>query len=104
MATRCQFENSNEIGVFANVTNSYALCAIGGSENFYSVFEQELADHVPVVHTSVNGGRFIGRVTVGKSSCKRNFTLHNDFVIQLFLNLQAIKGVFWYPAPPLIMN
>lgn len=65
MATRCQFENSNEVGVFANVTNAYALCAIGGSENFYSVFEQELAEHVPVVHTSINGGRFVGRVTVG---------------------------------------
>ena len=61
MASRAQFENSNEIGV-----NAYALCAIGGSENFYSVFEQELADHIPVVHTSIAGCRFVGRVTVGK--------------------------------------
>jgi translation initiation factor 6 len=38
MAIRAQFENSNEIGVFAKLTNAYALCAIGGSENFYSVF------------------------------------------------------------------
>lgn len=30
MATRAQFENSNDIGVFANLTNSYALVAIGG--------------------------------------------------------------------------
>jgi len=66
MATRAQFENSNEIGVFANLTNAYALVAIGGSENFYSVFEQELADHIPVVHTSIAGCRFVGRVTVGK--------------------------------------
>lgn len=65
MATRAQFENSNEIGVFANLTNSYALVAIGGSENFYSIFEQELADHIPVVHTSIAGCRFVGRVTVG---------------------------------------
>lgn len=55
MASRAQFENSNEIGVFCNLTNAYALCAIGGSENFYSVFEQELADHIPVIHTSING-------------------------------------------------
>jgi len=67
MATRAQFENSNEIGVFSCLTNSYALCAIGGSENFYSVFEQELADHIPVVHTSIAGCRFVGRVTVGKT-------------------------------------
>jgi hypothetical protein len=67
MATRAQFENSNEIGVFANLTNAYALVAIGGSENFYSIFEQELIDHIPVVHTSIAGCRFVGRVTVGKS-------------------------------------
>ena len=66
MATRAQFENSNEIGVFSMLTNAYSLVAIGGSENFYSVFEQELADHIPVVHTSINGCRFVGRVAVGK--------------------------------------
>lgn len=66
MATRAQFENSNEIGVFSKLTNSYALCSIGGSENFYSVFESELADHIPVVHTSIAGCRFVGRVCVGE--------------------------------------
>ena len=65
MAVRAQFENSNEVGVFANLTNAYALCAIGGSENFYSVFEQELVDHIPVIHISIAGCRFVGRVTVG---------------------------------------
>jgi hypothetical protein len=30
-----QFENSNEIGVFSRLTNSYCLVALGGSENFY---------------------------------------------------------------------
>eukprot|EP01033_Poteriospumella_lacustris_P009701 gene9700-6943_t len=64
MATRAQFESSNEIGVFANLTNAYCLTAIGGSENFYSQFEQELADHIPVIHTSIAGCRFVGRVTV----------------------------------------
>lgn len=68
MATRAQFENSNEIGVFSKLTNSYALCSIGGSENFYSVFESELADHIPVVHTSIAGCRFVGRVCVGELS------------------------------------
>jgi translation initiation factor 6 len=48
MAVRAQFESSNEIGVFANLTNSFALVAIGGSENFYSVFE-----HVCNLHGSV---------------------------------------------------
>jgi translation initiation factor 6 len=35
MAFRVQFENNNEIGVFAKLTNAYCLVAIGGSENFY---------------------------------------------------------------------
>ncbi|KAJ3218486.1 Eukaryotic translation initiation factor 6 [Dinochytrium kinnereticum] len=65
MATRAQFENSNDIGVFSRLTNSYCLVAIGGSENFYSVFESELADVIPVVHTSIAGTRIIGRFTVG---------------------------------------
>ena len=37
--SRCQFENQNDIGVFCKLTNAYCLVAIGGSENFYSVFQ-----------------------------------------------------------------
>jgi len=65
MATRTAFENSNEIGVFSALTNSYCLVGIGGTENFYSVFEAELSDHIPVIHSTVAGCRFIGRTTVG---------------------------------------
>nr|CAG8436629.1 9306_t:CDS:2 [Entrophospora candida] len=65
MAVRAQFENSNEIGVFSRLTNSYCLVAIGGSENFYSVFESELGDVIPVIHTSIAGTRIIGRLTAG---------------------------------------
>jgi hypothetical protein len=35
MAVRAQFENSNEVGVFATLTNAYAIVAVGASENFY---------------------------------------------------------------------
>lgn len=38
MANRVQYENSNDIGVFAKLTNAYCLVAAGGSYNFYSVF------------------------------------------------------------------
>lgn len=65
MATRAQFENNNEIGVFSKLTNSYCLVAIGGSENFYSVFESELGDVIPVVHASIAGTRIVGRLTAG---------------------------------------
>ena len=62
---RTHFENNNEIGAFANLTNSYCLVAIGGSENFYSTIESEIDDAIPVIHTSVAGCRIIGRMTVG---------------------------------------
>ncbi|KXS12664.1 translation initiation factor 6 [Gonapodya prolifera JEL478] len=65
MAVRAQFENSNDIGVFASLTNAYCLVAIGGSENFYSAFEGEVGDAIPVVHASIGGTRIVGRLTVG---------------------------------------
>lgn len=65
MAVRASFENNNEIGCFAKLTNAYCLVAIGGSENFYSVFEGELSETIPVVHASIAGCRIIGRMCVG---------------------------------------
>ncbi len=51
--------------MFANLTNAYCLIAQGAAENFFSVFEAELSDHIPVVQCSVAGTRLVGRVTVG---------------------------------------
>ena len=65
MATRANFENSNEIGCFAKLTNTYCLVSSGGSENFYSVFEKELGVHIPVVHASIAGTKVVGRMTAG---------------------------------------
>lgn len=64
MAVRASFEHSNEVGVFAKLTNTYCLVALGGSENFYSVFEAELAGQIPVIHATVGGTRVVGRCTV----------------------------------------
>ena len=68
MATRVVFEGSNEISVFSMLTNTYCLVCQGGSENFYSVFEAELGDHIPVIHCSINNGRFVGRVVAGNKN------------------------------------
>ncbi|CAB0036016.1 unnamed protein product [Trichogramma brassicae] len=65
MAVRVQFENNNEIGTFAKLTNAYCLVAIGGSENFYSAFEAELDEAIPVIHTSLAGCRIIGSMCAG---------------------------------------
>lgn len=68
MAVRVQFENNNEVGVFSKLTNSYCLVAIGGSENFYSVFEAELAETIPVIHASIAGCRIVGRMAVANKN------------------------------------
>ncbi|KAN0130315.1 translation initiation factor 6 [Lactarius tabidus] len=65
MATRLQFENSSDIGFFSKLTNAYCLVAIQGSTNFYSAFEAELSEVIPVVHTSIGGTCIIGRLTAG---------------------------------------
>jgi len=62
---RTHFENNNDVGVYSKVTNSYCLVAVGGSANFYSVFEQELTDVIPVVYASIADCRIIGRMVVG---------------------------------------
>jgi translation initiation factor 6 len=55
------------VGVFSKLTNAYCLVANGGSESFYSIFESELAEHIPVIHCSIAGTRIIGRMCVGNS-------------------------------------
>ncbi|KAI6042565.1 eukaryotic translation initiation factor 6 [Pisolithus marmoratus] len=49
MATRIQFENSSDIGVFSKLTNSYCLTAI-----------QATRDVIPIVHTTIGGTRIVG--------------------------------------------
>lgn len=71
-----QFENSSDIGVFSKLTNSYCLTAIQGSTNFYSAFEAELGDVIPIVHTSIGGTRIIGRLTAG---VQHAFCLTNSY-------------------------
>lgn len=68
MAIRCRFENSNDIGVYAKLTNSYCLVGIGGSENFYSTFENELADQIPIVHTNIANTKLVGALVAGNKN------------------------------------
>ncbi|CAL6302695.1 unnamed protein product [Bathycoccus prasinos] len=64
MAIRHAYENSNDIGVFGTLTNAYCITAIGGSENFYSIFEGELSREIPVIKSSIAGTRLVGRMCV----------------------------------------
>lgn len=58
MATRCSFENSNDIGVFCKLTNAYCLVALGASENLYrsvsGIAPPQVADELCFVNLSVS--------------------------------------------------
>lgn len=58
---------------------------MGGAENFYSVFESELADHIPVIKTSIGGTRLIGRVAVGN---KNGLLLPNSCTDQELMHIR----------------
>jgi translation initiation factor 6 len=47
------------------IRKNYSYIGIGGSENFYSILEAELRDHIPVIHATIGGNRFVGRTTIG---------------------------------------
>ena len=63
---RTRFENSNEVGVFATLTNSYCLIPHGGKSQF-RVFIDELVD-IPVVKTTIANTRIVGRLTAGNKA------------------------------------
>ena len=65
MSIRTNFENSNDIGIFAKLTNSYCIVGNGGSENFYSVFEENLGVHMPVIHASIAECKTVGCLMAG---------------------------------------
>lgn len=59
-----QYENSSEVGVFAKLTSKYCITPLGNPQ-FYSYFEAELADHIPVIQATFAGTKIIGRLCVG---------------------------------------
>jgi len=86
MASRLLFENSSEIGVFARLTNGYCLVSTAGDYNqFLKGFESELAEHIPVIPTSIACCRPIGRLTVGN---KRGLLLPNTTTDQEMLHIR----------------
>ena len=86
MATRCSFESSSEVGVYAKLTNKYCLVASGGSENFYSIFEEELSAHMPVVHASIGQCKIVGRLVAANSKGLLVPAITTDMELQVIRN------------------
>ena len=67
MASKMKFENSNDIGCFMKLTNSYCLASAGYAESQYDTISSELTG-VPVIPISIDGMKIIGRVTAGNKN------------------------------------
>ncbi|KAK8957004.1 Eukaryotic translation initiation factor 6-2 [Platanthera zijinensis] len=69
MAIRHQYESCYDIGLFSKLTNAYCLVTNEAPENFYSVFEGELAGDTPIVKTSLaNTSIIIGLLCAGNKN------------------------------------
>lgn len=94
------------VGVFSTLTNSYALVAVGASENFYSVFEAELQDVIPICHATIAGTRIIGRLTAGNRKGLLVPTSTTDQELQHLRNSipdeVKIQVSLPIPAPPFV--
>jgi translation initiation factor 6 len=65
MTQRNHYENSNEIGVFTRLTNSYMLCGTGAPDSFYSVYEASCGLYIPTITCTVAGTKIVGTMCVG---------------------------------------
>lgn len=54
--------------MFSVLTNSYCSIGYGKSANFFSVFETELSDYIPVSYATIAGCRIIGTLCVGNKN------------------------------------
>lgn len=86
MAVRVRYESSNEIGVFSLLTNTYCLVGLGSSENFYADFEAELANHIPVVHSTISNTKIVGAMMAGNSKGLLVPSVINDNELQHLRN------------------
>jgi translation initiation factor 6 len=68
MASRLKFENSNEIGCFMKMTNSYCLVSEGGSEQFFQMVHNEVGKQIPVINATIAGTKIVGRMTAGNKN------------------------------------
>merc|ERR1711939_450630 len=65
---RCQFENSDDIGTFSRLTNSFCIIPPGSSKKFYSAFESEIKNTIPLLKTSIAATKIVGRLCVGNKN------------------------------------
>lgn len=68
MATRVKFENSNDVGCFVKLTNTYCLVSTGGSEAFYHSFDSNIGKAINVIPATIAGMKIVGRMVAGNKN------------------------------------
>lgn len=68
MLTPCHFDNCNEVGCFARLTNSYCLVGQSTSHTAFSLFDNALREQIPVISCTVSSTNLVGRLTVGNKN------------------------------------
>ncbi|CAL5198913.1 unnamed protein product [Lathyrus oleraceus] len=67
MAKRLLFNDTDHVGVFCKLTNTY--CLVGeGSDDFYSEVVAKFEDIIPVIKTSIAGTSWVGRYCIGNKN------------------------------------
>uniref|UniRef100_A0A7S0W8I5 Eukaryotic translation initiation factor 6 n=1 Tax=Hemiselmis tepida TaxID=464990 RepID=A0A7S0W8I5_9CRYP len=65
MFIKFNFENSNDIGVFLKLTNSYCLVPHETNEKCLRIIKKELKKSIPVIKTSILQSKCLGRLIIG---------------------------------------
>merc|ERR1712071_53517 len=101
MASRIHFANNSEIGCFVNLTNTYCLVAIEDSNNFASIFENDLggSDEFRICRTRSHRGNLqIERYVHAKRSTDRLYTImHFSDTLHVFaIAYNVLQNKFCY--------
>merc|ERR1711935_597057 len=67
MSTPIHFENSEEIGCYMKLTNTYCLVGAGFSDSHYETIHSALAGQMPVIPITIDGMHVFGRMCAGNS-------------------------------------
>mmetsp|Transcript_24305 Transcript_24305/g.47174 ORF Transcript_24305/g.47174 Transcript_24305/m.47174 type:complete len:227 (+) Transcript_24305:563-1243(+) len=67
MFIKLNFENSNDIGVFIKLTNSYCIVPYDISEKCLKILQKELKKKIPIIKTSVLQSKCLGRLIIGNN-------------------------------------
>ncbi|ABW98020.1 eif6 (nucleomorph) [Hemiselmis andersenii] len=65
MFIKLNFENSNNIGVFIKLTNSYCIVPYEINDKSLKTIEKELKKNIPIIKTSILQSKCLGRLIIG---------------------------------------